>query len=171
MMMAHVSLPGRGQTDACLAEAVRQMLALGLPLAGTVQDNTERPGRARCDMDLRVLPGGPVLRISQDLGAAARGCRLDAHGLEEAVATVARRLPQARLLVVNKFGKHESQGRGFVPVIVEALDRGLPVLVGVNGLNLDAWLTFAAGLSAPLAADPALILRWARDTTQAALLA
>lgn len=161
MRIGYVSLPGKGATDACLAAAVARIEGRGLRLAGTVQTNPERAGRARCDMDVRVLPDGPVLRISQDLGDGARGCRLDGDALETAVAGVARRLDGAALLVVNKFGKQEATGRGLVPVIAEAVGRGLPVLVGVNGLNLPAFLEFAAGLAEALPADPAAIADWA----------
>ena len=90
MRIAFVSLPGKGATDACLAEAVALLTARGVPMAGTVQTNPERPGTHVCDMDVRVLPDGPVLRISQNLGAGARGCRLDGGAL-----TLEGRLPGA----------------------------------------------------------------------------
>ncbi len=167
MRIGYVSLPGRGATDACLAQAVGILTAGGLPLAGTVQTNLEQAGGHVCDMDLRVLPDGPVLRISQDLGPGARGCRLDGDVLETAVVEVARRLDGAALLVVNKFGKQEALGRGLVPVIAEAAGRGLPVLLGVNGLNLPAFLDFAGGLAQPLPGDPEAVARWARRSVLA----
>jgi hypothetical protein len=77
MDLAYVSLSGRGATDALLATAVARLHARGIVPAGTVQTNPPCAGREKCDMDIHVLPDGPVLRISQDLGAAARGCRLD----------------------------------------------------------------------------------------------
>ncbi len=160
MKLGYVSLSGRGQTDRLLAETVARLEARGLALAGTVQCNLERPGRDLCDMDLRLLPGGPQVRISIDLGAEARGCRLDAGALEQAVLWVSRHLDGAELLVVNKFGKQEAIGKGMAPVIAEALDRGLPVLVGVNGLNLPPFLDFAGGLAQALPADAAAVADW-----------
>ena len=94
-------------------------------------------------MDLRVLPDGPVLRISEDRGDLARGCTLDSGALEQTVFEVEQRLAGADILIVNKFGKREAEGKGLVPVIAEALHRGMTVLVGVNGLNLAAFLVFA----------------------------
>jgi len=102
------------------------------------------------------------VRISEDRGAAARGCMLNHGALEQTVAEVARRLDGAEILIVNKFGKAESEGRGLVPVISEALMRGMTVLVGVNGLNLPAYLTFAAGLSEMLPANEATATAWCR---------
>ena len=161
MILASVSMPGKGRTDACLMQAVALMQRAGLRLAGTVQSNPARAGRPNCEMDVHVLPEGPVLRISEDRGAQARGCRLDAGALEEAVAASLARLDGAELLVVNKFGKQEAEGRGFVPVIAEALARDLPVLVGINPLNHGAFHAFADGLAQDLEAVPETIAAWA----------
>ncbi len=161
MSIRYVTKTGRGAIDACLAEAVALIEAAGIPLAGTVQTNTQRSGRDVCDMDIRVLPDGPVFRISQDLGTGARGCRLDGGALEAAVVAVAARLDGAALLVVNKFGKQEAEGRGLVGIIAEAVARDMPVIVGVNRLNLEPFLTFADGLAAPLDAEPQAVADWA----------
>jgi hypothetical protein len=161
MDLAYVSLAGRGATDALLSAAVAWLRARGIVPGGTVQTNPPCAGREKCDMDIHVLPDGPVLRISQDLGVASRGCRLDMSALETAVAEAGRRLDGADLLVVNKFGKQEGEGRGFIPLIAAALDRGLPVLVGVNALNLAAFEAFAGGLAQPLPAEPEAIADWA----------
>jgi hypothetical protein len=108
-----------------------------------------------------VLPDGPRLRISQDLGAAARGCRLDPGALETSVALSARRLAEgADVLIVNKFGKHEAEGRGFRDLIAEAVGRGLPVLVGLNGRNLPAFQAFAADLAVELPPRVEALLDW-----------
>jgi hypothetical protein len=56
MIIACVSISGKGVTDACLAEAVVSMRAKGLRLAGTVQTNPARADRPNCDMDVHVLP-------------------------------------------------------------------------------------------------------------------
>ncbi|MCC5968576.1 MAG: DUF2478 domain-containing protein [Pararhodobacter sp.] len=171
MDLGYVTLQGRGATDACLMLAVAQLRKAGLAMAGTVQTNPGRAGRDACDMDLHVLPDGPVLRISQDLGSGARGCRLDGDALETAVAACLQRLDGAALVVINKFGKQEAGGRGLVPVIAAALERGLPVLVGVNALNLPSFLSFADGLAQPLPTDPVAIARWALAAAQTRAIA
>ncbi len=162
MNLAHVSIEGRGRTDLFLMSVAAHLAARGLRLAGTVQSNVQRPDRARCDMDLRVLPDGPVVRISEDQGSAARGCILDSGALEQTVLEVERRLAGADLLIVNKFGKREAEGKGLVPVIAAALDLDMPVLVGVNGPNLPLFLTFCGGHAAALPADLDHVLRWCR---------
>ena len=166
MPIAYVTLPGRGATDALIAETVARLRGTGLRLAGTVQTDVPRADRSLCDMELSVLPDGPVFRINQDRGEAARGCRLDSGALEEAVVAVADRMAGATVLVVNKFGKLEAQGRGYVPLIAEGLARDMTVLVGVNGLNLPDLLAFCDGMATALPADPAAVATWV--TTAAA---
>lgn len=159
MRIGYVFLPERGATDVLLAQLAAALLAEGHALAGAVQQTTGC-GAQHCDMDLRVLPDGPVVRISQNLGAASQGCRLDAGALERAVMEVAQRRAGARLLILNKFGKHEAEGRGFRQMIGDALAEGLPVLIGINSMNRQAFLDFAGDLAEPVAADA--VDDWAR---------
>ena len=161
MRLAYTMTEGRGELDPLLHDLARAAIARGLRVAGTVQVNSDRPGCARCDMDAIVLPDGPVIRISQSLGSEARGCRLDAAGLETAVAAAEARLAVgADLLIVNKFGKQEAAGRGFRPVIAAALEAGADVLVGVNALNLAALTEFTGGTAEALPAERARLLDW-----------
>jgi hypothetical protein len=37
----------------------------------------------------------------------------------------------------------------------------MPVLVGVNGLNLPGFLSFCAGMALPLKSEPDQVLQWA----------
>jgi hypothetical protein len=162
VVIGYVTLSGRGRIDRCLAEAVDALTTDGIALAGTVvAEPPERDGHP-CDMSVRVLPFGRVLRISQALGSGSVGCRLDPSAIEELAAEVDARLPGADLLIVNKFGKQEAQGRGMCSVITRAVDLGIPVLVGVNGLNMQPFLDFAAGYATLLPAESGAILRWAR---------
>jgi nucleoside-triphosphatase THEP1 len=163
MNIAYTIAPGRGDTDLLLAGVAARLAACGVKAAGTVQINTDRETCHACDMDVRVLPDGPVIRISQDLGKASRGCRLDPEALEQAVAQVQTNLGTGvDLLIVNKFGKHEAEGRGFRPVIAEALELGLPVLVGLNTLNQAAFMEFTADLGEALPPEEAALVDWVK---------
>lgn len=151
--------PDRGATDALLGVVAAQLQAAGVALAGAVQSNAGGDD-PRCDMDLRLLPDGLVIRISQSLGPGSTGCRLDAGALETAVGLVEPRLAAAELLIVNKFGKHEAEGRGFRALVAEALAQGMPVLIGVNAANLVAFEEFSGGLAQPLAPDVGALVGW-----------
>lgn len=164
MRLAYTMSPGRGDTDLVLQRLATKLAARGVRCCGTVQINSERADAGPCDMDVRVLPDGAVLRISQDLGPQARGCRLDPAALETAVGLVAAKLSSgADLLIINKFGKHEAEGRGFRDVIAEALGMDIPVLVGLNALNRQAFELFAGGLAVPLPLDPGALMAWIKE--------
>ena len=165
MKLGYVCLPGRGASDLFLSQVVAALPA-HLRLCGTVQTNIARADRRKCDMDLRLLPTGDVLRISEDRGAMARGCRLDTGVLAQAVAATEAALAVADLLIVNKFGKTEAQGSGFAPVIGAALCRDMPVLVGVNALNLPAFRQFAGGLECALPADLGQVTEWCLEAVR-----
>ena len=156
MRLATITLPGRGETDRLLAELAARLQGQGVALAGAVQFNLDCGDD--CEMEVQVLPDGPVIGISQTLGPGSQGCRLDAGALETAVAEVAARMAGARLLIVNKFGKHEAEGRGFRMLIGSALEAGLPVLIGVNAMNMQSFQAFAGEMAEPL--DPEGLEDW-----------
>jgi hypothetical protein len=169
MNLAYTMAPGRGDTDLVLGKLARELAARGLRCYGTVQINSERPDSGPCDMDVLVLPNGPVLRISQDLGPSARGCRLDPTALETAVGLVSASLAEgADVLIINKFGKHEAEGRGFRAVIADALALGIPVVAGVNGFNLAAFEEFAGGMATGLQPDVKALSDWVTGAAKCA---
>lgn len=170
-MLAYVSAPDRGAGDRLLGRVAQRLSAAGVVLGGVVQVNTETDPDRPCLMDLRVLGDVRVIRISQSLGRHASGCRLDAAGLEEAVGRVAAALQDAppQLLILNKFGKQEAEGRGFRPVIAEALALGVPVLTSVAEKNRASFDLFAEGTATPLALDDEAVLQWCLVRTDAAL--
>ncbi len=168
MHFAYVMTSDRGETDRLLAGQADRALGQGLHLAGVVQTNTPRPKSHHCDMDVQVLPDGPVIRISQDLGPNARGCALDPAALERAVQAVAPTVTERTdLLIVNKFGKHESEGRGFREIIAQALELGVPVIVGLNAANAAAFEDFTGGMATAVPCRREAVQEWL-DTSLAA---
>lgn len=162
-MLGYVLSTGRGDADRVLSEVADRLTSLGWPLAGAVQLNIENDPARPCHMDLHVLNGGARIRISQDLGALSEGCRLDPSALEQAVGIVEAALDAGpRLLIVNKFGKQELEGRGFRPVIGRALSQNVPVLLAVNAGSLDGFDAFAGGIGYALPPDADVVFDWCR---------
>lgn len=162
MHIAYLKSQDDVDVNRVLADLAAQLIEDGLRVVGTTQTNTARADTHKCDMDVRVLPDGDIIRISQNLGPNSRGCQLDPDALEQAVAATITRLEGADLLIVNKFGKHESQGRGFREAIGAAIEKGIPVLVGTNGLNLEAFLTFTDQAAECLPADLGALKDWVK---------
>lgn len=160
MTIAYIRSLQRGGTNELFDLFAHHLLAQGFRVVGTIQTNTPRPKSHKCDMDVRILPDGDIIRISQDLGPNSRGCHLDPSALEEAVMQTTARLDQADLLILNKFGKQEAQGRGFRDVIAQAVMQDIPVLVGVNDLNLADFLTFCGDEAVELPTDRDHLFKW-----------
>jgi len=110
---------------------------------------------------LEDLATGHRTALFENRGAAARGCRLDQSALAEATARVEGSLEKVpQLLVLNKFGKVECEGGGLRDLIASAIDRGIPVVIGVPERNLDAWRTFAGEFAVELLDRRGGVLRW-----------
>ncbi|CAA7620988.1 conserved hypothetical protein [Candidatus Terasakiella magnetica] len=134
----------------------REMRRQGLRVRGLVQ---YRAG----DIHLTDLDGGGDYRISQSLGNGAAGCSLDPGGMAEASMALRRALTEpSDLLVVNKFGKLEAHGRGFVPEMAEALSNGLPVITTVHERHLESWRDLMGATGSLLPPDFTSAFLWWR---------
>ncbi|MFP7571833.1 DUF2478 domain-containing protein [Marivita sp. S2033] len=162
MKIASVTSSERGGTDQVLCDVAARLQSRGVSLAGVLKDTGYVSGFSNgCDMRVRVLPDGPVIKITQDLGSGSDACRLDPGAIAQAVASVeAGDLNSAELFILNKFGPEEAAGRGFCDAIGAALERGIPVLVGVSGASKAAFDAYADGLATALEPRTDAILTW-----------
>jgi hypothetical protein len=147
--------------DALFRSLVQRCRALGLSLAGVLQHEAFAGGDRRCDVILEDLVTGHRTALFENRGAGARGCRLDEAALAEATARIEgslEHLPQ--ILILNKFGKVECEGGGLRDLIASAVDRAIPVIIGVPERNLEAWRSFAGEFSTELADDSGGIIAW-----------
>jgi nucleoside-triphosphatase THEP1 len=120
----------------------------GIAVAGIVQHNKFIRDRTRCDMEVEELASGIVLQISEDRGKEARGCRMDRGALLEAAGLLSSSLEsEPDLLIINKFGKLEAEGRGLRETLSDAVQLGVPIVVGVPYRNIEQWRGFAGGLA------------------------
>lgn len=162
MKIAVVSSTVMGQTDLLISNEAAKLEANGVRLSGVVKVlNAEPVGDHHCDMDLRVLPDGETVRITQSLGEGSSGCRLNPAAIAEAVAATERvGTSNTDMFILNKFGPQEAEGRGFCDAIASALESGTPVLVGVGGGCRDALDAFVDGMAEVLPAEPDAIHQW-----------
>jgi Protein of unknown function (DUF2478) len=147
--------------DAVFQTLVQRCRALGLSLAGVVQHQVFEGEDRRCDVVLEDLATGRRTALFENRGSGAGGCRLDGAALAEATARVEGSLENApQLLVLSKFGKVECEGGGLRDLIARAIDRGIPVVIGVPEGNLGAWRSFAGEFATELSDDAGQILKW-----------
>lgn len=151
--------------DRCLADLAHRLDDAGIAFRGAIQRNTARSDGQPDDMDLRVIGTDRVIRISQSLGPGSAGCRLNAASLEEAAGLVAAALDTGapRVLLLNRFGRQEAEGRGFRPLIGRALGEGVAVLTAVGAEYAEAFHAFAGDMGECLPADAARLFDWCRE--------
>lgn len=167
-MFAFFTAEGRGMGDRLLMQVADNLTAMGLRVRGVVQKNLEYDPVRRCHMDLQILGTDTLIRISQDRGIHAKGCRLDSQGLTEAVFHVEAGLTHDApdLLIINKFGKQECDGEGFRDVIGQAMAADIPVLTACPASYRAGLLDFSDGMATELRPDAATLLEWCVTTCQ-----
>lgn len=133
----------------------------GIVVGGSIQVNAPDAADACSAMTLVDLSSGTAIEISQQLGSLAQGCRLDTSRLAEFGALLERpSVADIDLLILNKFGKAEAEGRGLRRNLERAIESGTAVLTAVRPPYDEAWHRFHGGLAAELAPDLESVRAW-----------
>ncbi|MGA7803502.1 DUF2478 domain-containing protein [Bradyrhizobium sp.] len=156
-LAAMVYEPGQNP-DAVLRAFAIELKTRGYRAVGLVQH-----GQHCTDAELSavLVHSGEELPLLQDLGACATGCRLDVGRLLEAGSQVACAIEAgADLVIINRFGKREREGRGLCYLIDRALDADIPVVIAVPSHRFADWIRFAEGMSVKLACERRALQTW-----------
>jgi hypothetical protein len=156
-LAAVVFEPGQNP-DAVLRGFAAELNMRGYRAVGLVQrgqDCTE------ANLSALLVHSGEELPLLQDLGACATGCRLDVGRLLEAGSRVAAAIEAgADLVIINRFGRREREGKGLCYLIDRALDADIPVVIAVPSRRFADWIRFAEGMSVKLACDRRALAAW-----------
>lgn len=113
------------------------------------------------------LPSGEKLLLAQDFDPAATGCRLDVGRLQNVGARIAEALEAgADLLIVNRFGKRERDGKGLGHLVERALAADIPVVIAVSDHRFADWIKLAGGMSVKLACNRYALEAWWRTVSR-----
>jgi hypothetical protein len=108
-----------------------------------------------------MLHSGAEVRLFQDLGPGARGCKLDVGQLLDAGMQVANAIDASTdLVIINRFGKQEREGKGLAYLIERALGSDIPVVIAVPSHRFKDWIAFADGMSVKLPCERAALDAW-----------
>jgi hypothetical protein len=130
----------------------RGIRAIGMVQAGACADSS---------LSAILLHSGETLLLAQDFDPAAKGCRLDPARLQNAGERIADALGQgADLVIINRFGKRERDGKGLGYLIERALDADIPVVIAVASDRFADWIKFAGGMTVKLACERAAVDQW-----------
>lgn len=160
--IAALKHPDGTKIDRAILKIVHRLRQQGYRLAGAIRAHITPPDANRCDLFLENLATSTVFPMSQDLGAGSDACRLDDAALDAIAAKVEDSLQDGvDILILNKFGKQEAEGRGLRSPIVNAVGRGIPVLVGLNSGRAQSWDEFCGAGGQTLDPDDDTALeRW-----------
>ena len=143
--------------DAVLRGFAADLNALGLRAVGMVQAGQ----CADSSLSAVLVHNGEKILLAQDFDPSASGCRLDLSRLQNAGARVAEALEGgADLLIVNRFGKRERDGKGLAYLVQRALDADIPVVIAVSSEHFGEWIKVADGMSVKLHCDRAALEAW-----------
>ena len=151
--------------DDLLERFTKQVTSSGKRVSGVLQSRGDVTGECHCaDMDLQTIGSNRWFRISQSLGSGSRGCRLDPGALAHCAAFLEQEIQNGcDLLVLNRFGKGEADGRGFRDLISSATCRQIPVLVALRDTYRDAWHEFCGGYACELRCREDELMAWFRS--------
>jgi hypothetical protein len=150
--------------DALLNAFAADLAAEGVRVVGLIQGG-HRVGQAP-QLSAMLVHSGEDVELFQDLGAYAEGCRLDIQALTWAGQEIAAAIDRgADLLVINRFGKQEREGKGLLYLIDRALSAEIPVLVAVPDYCFETWVKFAEGMSVKIPVTRGALQGWWRKVS------
>ena len=143
--------------DAVLRDFATELNASGRRVVGMVQTGA----CADSSLSAVLVHTGEVLLLAQPATSPGSGCKLDLGRLQDAATRVAGAMETgADLLIVNRFGKRERDGKGLSRVIERALDADIPVVIAVSSKSFADWIKFADGMSVKLACSREALGTW-----------
>ena len=157
--LAALVFDGKERPDALLAAFAARLVARGHKPTGLIQTGT-CDGTAKV-LAARVLHSGEEIALGESRGPGASGCILDVGQLLQAGMRISEALQNgAELLIVNRFGKQESEGKGLLFLIEEAMARNIPVVIAVARSRWGNWMAFTQGMSVLVPSNLDAMLQW-----------
>jgi Protein of unknown function (DUF2478) len=145
--------------DQILRDFASDLNTRGYRAVGLVQLGHHRLDAPK--LSATLVHSGEELQLFQDLGAGATGCRLDLGQLLGAGAQIASAIDAgADLVIVNRFGRQECEGKGLSFLIERALSADIPVVIAVPSHRFADWIRFADGMSVKLRCDRKALEAW-----------
>lgn len=161
-ILAAVCFEDGDNIDSLLKDIAAWQFSRGCRVRGVLQARGLSNSECYCsDMDLQVIGSDRVFQISQPLGQGSSGCRLHPGALAECSKFLEHQVDDGcDLLILNRFGKDESEGRGFRDLIGHALGAGIPVLTAVRATYRQSFEIFSADLGVELPFHRPAVENW-----------
>lgn len=153
--LATIIHTGGGEYDGLLKEFVDELKEAGWNVQGLLTKHSNKP------MVIYNISDGQEFIISQELGKESLSCSLDLGGLARAAFVLRKALEnKADLVVVNRFGTAEAEGKGFIAELLALISEGIAVVTLTHVNYLAAWREFTGGLAVELAPTKEALHNW-----------
>ena len=165
MKLATINANKRGAVDTLLIQVADRLTNDGLKLLGALSSDEYSNPHKECNCALNLLPDGPVVRITQDLGDGSTACQMDAGAMADAVGIAETRFDDqvADFVLLNKFGLQEAKGGGFRSLISKAVEHDVPVLLGLSETHKAAFEQFTDSMAIALPTEEEAVVSWCWD--------
>jgi nucleoside-triphosphatase THEP1 len=119
--------------NSILRTVVKSLQKKGVMVGGVLQESEFRPDGCCAQLNIVDIRTGKTERITQNRGRESRGCKLDPRGLAAISHCITDAIDaDVDLVIINKFGRAESEGDGLLSCIADALSAGVPILTTVR---------------------------------------
>ncbi len=163
-LFAAISFEGGSEIDQLIEETVQLLKINGIRLAGYQLHEMSQNTNCCSSLHLESISNGEISRISQELGSGSSGCRLDPAALANLTNVVCSELtPQTQMLILNRFGRGESDGQGFRIAIEKAIGMGIPVLSAVRQEYVEPWRDFCGEYGIRIPSRFPSIISWCNE--------
>jgi nucleoside-triphosphatase THEP1 len=151
--------------NSILRTVVKRLQGSGVKVGGVLQESELRPNGVCVQLNIVDIRTGKIERITQDRGRDSRGCKLDPRGLAAISHCITDAIDAAvDLVIINKFGRAESEGDGLLSCIADAISAGVPILTTVREPYVAAWNAYHGGLAIELPPTIDAVVQWCDAT-------
>lgn len=168
--MAAIVFGAHEDPDRLLLEFLADLRRSGFQAAGLVQLDRNQCADAG-DIRALSLVREDIVSLPHDRSPNSCACLFDTARLGD----MARAIDEAigagvDLVVINRFGKLEAEGKGLTGLIEHASDADIPVLIPVPEHRFYAWIQYSRGMSVRLACCRNAVNKWWRSVARASRL-
>lgn len=162
--LAAILLRSDASAEPLFDATVAILKSQGVRVGGYVQREYPAPAGHDAEVVAEDIETGETFAIMQPRGGAGSGCRLDPGVLADVAGRALTRLDgDIDILVLNRFGRTETEGSGLRAVYEKAIERGLPVLTSVKPEHVKGWNAYTGEMSTLLPFDEDAVLDWCRS--------
>lgn len=162
-LLAAVVLAADAPAELLFDAVITKVRSRGARVGGYIQRACASAAGHDTEVVVEDIETGETFVIMQPRGGAGAGCRLDPGALADVVGRALVRLDRDMdLLVLNRFGRTETEGSGLRAVYEKAMARGLPVLTSVKPEHVEAWKAYTGDMSILLQAEEHAVCDWCR---------